>query len=218
MSRHSLYGRGQVMDRVIAYIDGFNLYYGLREKGWRRYYWLNIEQLVRRLMRPGQTLAGVKYFTALVSSTPDDPHKSRRQIAFLEAVGTLPTTRILYGHYLQKKVQCRRCGATWFTHEEKKTDVNMAAELLYDAHGDDFDVALLISGDSDLADVVEDIPKRFAPKRTIVAFPPARQSLALARAAGHSFTIGRANLAKSQFPDVVAKPDGFGLRRPSSWR
>jgi len=29
------------MDRVIAYVDGFNLYFGLKSKGWRRYYWLN---------------------------------------------------------------------------------------------------------------------------------------------------------------------------------
>ncbi|MCW8197075.1 NYN domain-containing protein [Verminephrobacter aporrectodeae subsp. tuberculatae] len=28
------------MNRVITYIDGFNLYFGLRSKGWRRYYWL----------------------------------------------------------------------------------------------------------------------------------------------------------------------------------
>lgn len=25
--------------RVIAYIDGFNLYFGLKSKGWKRYYW-----------------------------------------------------------------------------------------------------------------------------------------------------------------------------------
>jgi hypothetical protein len=30
--------------RVIAYIDGFNLYFGLRDSGYRRYYWLDIEE------------------------------------------------------------------------------------------------------------------------------------------------------------------------------
>jgi len=25
------------MNRVIAYIDGFNLYFGMKEKGWRRF-------------------------------------------------------------------------------------------------------------------------------------------------------------------------------------
>ena len=31
------------MDRVIVYVDGFNLYYGLRSKGWKRFYWLDIQ-------------------------------------------------------------------------------------------------------------------------------------------------------------------------------
>ena len=34
------------MERVNAYIDGFNLYFGLKSKGWRRYYWLDLRALV----------------------------------------------------------------------------------------------------------------------------------------------------------------------------
>jgi hypothetical protein len=33
------------MERVIAYVDGFNLYFGLKSKGWQRYFWLNIPAL-----------------------------------------------------------------------------------------------------------------------------------------------------------------------------
>ena len=29
------------MERIVAYIDGFNLYYGMKEKGWKYFYWLN---------------------------------------------------------------------------------------------------------------------------------------------------------------------------------
>ena len=32
--------------RVAAYVDGFNLYYGLKSKGWRRFYWLDIRALL----------------------------------------------------------------------------------------------------------------------------------------------------------------------------
>jgi len=39
------------MDRVIAYIDGYNLYYGLREQGWKRYYWLNLQKLAGQFLR-----------------------------------------------------------------------------------------------------------------------------------------------------------------------
>lgn len=33
------------MQRVFVYIDGFNLYYGLKEAQLRKYYWLNMYRL-----------------------------------------------------------------------------------------------------------------------------------------------------------------------------
>ncbi|MGB4726560.1 MAG: NYN domain-containing protein, partial [Thermogutta sp.] len=50
--------------RVMLYVDGFNLYFGLRTKGWKRYYWLDVQRLGEKLLRPNQSLVGVKYFTA----------------------------------------------------------------------------------------------------------------------------------------------------------
>ena len=35
------------MQRVIAYVDGYNLYYGLRTKRWKWFYWLNIQSTAR---------------------------------------------------------------------------------------------------------------------------------------------------------------------------
>ena len=50
------------MKRVIAYVDGFNLYHGLRAKGWKRFYWLNLPALVRRLLKPDQQPDGHQVF------------------------------------------------------------------------------------------------------------------------------------------------------------
>ena len=44
------------MNRVIAYVDGFNLYFGLKDKGWRRFYWLNVQLLVQNLLKLNQDL------------------------------------------------------------------------------------------------------------------------------------------------------------------
>ena len=41
------------MPRVIAYIDGFNLYFGLKSQGWQRYFWLNVQSLATNLLKPG---------------------------------------------------------------------------------------------------------------------------------------------------------------------
>ena len=31
------------MPRVVTYIDGFNLYFGLRSQGWERFLWLDVQ-------------------------------------------------------------------------------------------------------------------------------------------------------------------------------
>jgi uncharacterized LabA/DUF88 family protein len=205
------------MNRVIVYIDGFNLYYGLKDSGWRRYYWLNMKSLAENLLKPGQQLTSTKYFTSRVSSCIQDPDKAKRQSTYLEALETLSAFRMFYGHYLQKPVRCRNCGACWNVHEEKMTDVNIAVELITDAFQDCFDTALLISGDSDLAGPIEAVSRLFPAKRVVVAFPPKRHSARLCAVANASFTIGRKRIADSQFPNHVTKPGGHVLRRPGKW-
>jgi hypothetical protein len=49
---------------VIAYIDGFNLYNGLKSKYRHRYLWLDLEALCTKLLVKDQELRAVKYFTA----------------------------------------------------------------------------------------------------------------------------------------------------------
>jgi uncharacterized LabA/DUF88 family protein len=205
---------GLPMPRVIAYIDGFNLYYGLRANRWKRFYWLNLRQAVLHLLKPDQTLVRVKYFTSLVAAPLD---KNRRQAVFLEALGTLPDFTIYFGHYLAGTVVCRQCGHTYTTHHEKMTDVNIATEILSDAFTDRFDAALLISADSDLVGPVQKVRQLFPQKRVIVVFPPARHSNALKNAANATLHLDRATLAQSVFPDQVVKSDGFVLHRPAEW-
>lgn len=206
------------MQNVIAYVDGFNLYYGLKQKGWRRYYWLNVQRLVQNLLKPDQRLVLTKYFTSWVSSLPANPEKHKRQAAFIEALLTLPDFRIFYGQYQVRPQRCRNCGHVQEVFNEKMTDVNIAVELMTDAFQDAFDTAILISGDSDLTGPVRTVTRLFPGKRVVMAFPPARTSVALSGAASAYFTIGRLKLERSQFPDQVVKPDGFTLQRPPQWR
>ncbi|MDD5466872.1 MAG: NYN domain-containing protein [Anaerolineales bacterium] len=113
------------MERVIAYIDGYNLYYGLRERKLKRFYWLNLQKLAQQYLKPGQSLVSTKYFTTVVKQ-PDD--KRRRQARFLDALGTLPNFHIFYGQFLSDTVVCRQCGHTYTTFHEKMTDVNISVD------------------------------------------------------------------------------------------
>jgi len=204
--------------RVIAYIDGFNLYFGMRGLHWSRYYWLNLPLMAANLLKPGQRLVQTKYFTTRVSGSPKDPDKPKRQNTYLEAIQTLPNVGIFYGHYLSREVTCLRCGARWTTHDEKMTDVNIATELLTDATDDRFDVALLVTADSDLTRPIQIVRERFPAKKVVMAFPPDRNSERLKQVASGYMHIGRDVLRASQLPDQVRKPDGFVLHRPIEWR
>lgn len=206
------------MQRVTVYIDGLNLYYGLKSKGWRRYYWLDLHRLAQNLLHPGQSLAVVRYFTTQVSPRASGRAKRRRQDTYLEALATLPGLHIHYGYHLPKSISCLKCGSTRETYEEKMTDVNIAVELLGDAQDDTFDTAIIISGDSDLTGPIAAVRRRYPEKRVIVTFPPNRVSKQLREAAMASFTIGRKVLKDSQLPDRVTKADGYILTRPPSWR
>jgi hypothetical protein len=199
--------------RVIAYIDGFNLYYGLRTKGWRRYLWLDLQGLTKSLLLPHQVLVGTKYFTARISSPPDSV---RRQTTYLDALEAHGHVERIEGKFQPKVVNCHACGAGWTTHEEKQTDVNIAVEMVRDAHiGGLMDMALLISADSDLAPPVKatiDVGKR-----VIVACPPARYSDVLINAASGSIPIYRTQLANNQLPNPVTQSNGYELWRPAKW-
>jgi uncharacterized LabA/DUF88 family protein len=205
------------MIRVGLYIDGFNLYFGLCDSNFRRYLWLNPELLGENLLRRGQQLDFVKYFSARIKQSATDPDKHKRQALFLRAVESLPKTTAYYGHYLEKQKQCRACGATWLHQEEKMTDVNISVYLLLDAFDNKYDTALLLSADSDLATPVEAVLNRFPGKRVIMVAPPGRKSFRLARAASANFTLGRTMLQNSQFSDPHILPDGTELHCPKEW-
>ncbi len=204
--------------RVAVYIDGFNLYYGLKSKDWRRYYWLDVQKLARTLLRPNQTLAFVRYFTARVSGRPGDPDKPNRQDTYLKALDTLSDVSLHYGYFMPKRERCRNCGETWQTYEEKRTDVNIAAELFGDAQDDAFDMAMLISADSDLASIVHSTRRRYRRKQFLAAFPPGRHSSELRKATRKAFVIGEEVLRSSQLPERIILPGGHALERPLRWR
>jgi uncharacterized LabA/DUF88 family protein len=203
------------VEKVITYIDGFNLYFGLKSKGWKKFYWLNIYILCKNLLKPHQKLIKVKYFTSRISEPPE---KRKRQTTYIEALETLPNFEIFYGKYQSNKWVCNSCGAETIRRNEKMTDVNIAVELMKDAFYDNFDSALLISADSDLKAPIVAIKEMFPGKRIVVVFPPERKSYELSKIADAYFHISRSKLAKSLFPEEVKKEDGYILKCPDKWK
>ena len=202
------------MKRVIAYIDGFNLYFGLKHSGMRRFYWLDVARLAENLLLPDHRLANAKYFTARI---PGPSEKSNRQKMYLEALMTRPEVAIYYGKFQLDPRRCPHCKKEDFVPHEKMTDVQIAVQLLSDAHADRFDTAFLISADGDLAPPVQAVREAFREKRVVAVFPPGRSSFELKRVADAQISIRRSHLAKSRLPDRITKADGFELVCPLHW-
>ena len=98
------------------------------------------------------------------------------------------------------------------------TDVNIATVMLVDAYQDNYDMAMLISGDSDLVPPMRAIHTNFGDKRIFVAFPPKRHNQIVALSAKGSMMIGRKKLVDSQLEETIKKQDGFILVKPSEWQ
>lgn len=200
-------------ERVKVYIDGFNLYFGMTSS-FPDIKWLDVVLLANNLLKSSQELIGVIYFTSMVSNNPP---KEQRQRAYISALET-SSVQIIYGHYKSKTKSCKRCGHMWNGNEEKMTDVNIAIEMLKDAMEDKFDMAMLISGDSDLVPPIHAIHEKFPNKRVFVAFPPNRSNISVKSIAKGSLIIGRKKLKDSQFPDQIRLKSGFLLNKPTEWQ
>jgi len=202
--------------RAVAYIDGFNLYFGLRSKYGRKYIWLDVEKLAQSLIiDPNTNLQFVKYFTARIRGNPS---KQRRQTQYLEALETLPNTQIIYGKYYFSERECPACHHVHKFPSEKMTDVNIAVNMLVDTYEDRFDLAYLISGDSDLSGTIKAIRNKFPSKIIISAFPPDTKSWELSKVSNNHFMIGQRKFARSQFPVNVTSKSGHILSRPATWK
>jgi hypothetical protein len=70
--------------------------------------WLDLDLLAKRLVRPGDTIDMVRYFTARVKARAGDPDAPRRQQLYLGALGTLPNVEFHFGSFLMWRWSSRR--------------------------------------------------------------------------------------------------------------
>lgn len=200
---------------MVAYVDGFNLYFGLKSDQGRKYLWLDLQALVESLLLPDQELREVRYFTARLR---DDPVGAQRQATYLDALAThCRKVRRVEGRYQARARSCRFCGSRWIGYEEKETDVNIAVALIEDAVRDAYDTALLISGDSDLRPAIAAVRRLRPRKRVVAAFPPQRNSVSLIKAVDGYMRIGRDKIRNAQLPAKILTTGGVVLERPEYW-
>ena len=203
--------------RTNVYIDGFNLYYGA-VKG-TPFRWLDISKFCAILL-PRDTIHRIRYYTALVRPRPHDPDQGVRQATFLRALKTIPNLTIHKGHFLSHEVMMPSAAnparmVKVIKTEEKGSDVNLASHLLRDAFVDDFDIAVVVSNDSDLLEPIRIVQSEFR-KPVGVLNPQKHPSMVLKKEAKFFKSIRKSALARCQFPPEL-KDAGGTFKKPADW-
>jgi len=208
--------------RTRVYVDGYNLYYACLKRS--PYKWLNVFQLAATQL-PKNEIDKLRYFTARVSARPHDPTQPQRQETYLRALATVPQVEVHFGHFLTHEVSMPDAAA-WHAGtyravrviktEEKGSDVNLATYLLMDAVDDLFDVAIIVSNDSDLKEPISLIRSRFGKKVGLFGPRSTRLSGALRPLADFVRKFGPNALQSAQFPGQMTDAIG-AFQKPQGW-
>ena len=147
--------------KTIVYVDGYNLYYGLLRKS--PYKWLDLFKLFNEYVLDASTeLLEVRYYTApVLGKMSDDPQSAQRQRIYLQALRKMPPQRVVIveGKMLASTPYQRLVNpipeaphlqtVQVYNFVEKKTDVNLAADMLAAAWSGHCQQLVLCSNDSD---------------------------------------------------------------------
>lgn len=205
------------------YVDGFNLYYSCL-KG-TPYKWLNIYNLCGNAF-PNNSINRIRYFTAKIKPLPWDLNAPQRQATYIRALETLPNLSVHYGTF--KKRNKRRPLANpikglppiveIIDTEEKGSDVNLASYLIMDGYKEDYDVAIVITNDSDLVEPIRIVKEEIG--IPIGLFNPQCNkkdvSGELMKVAAFKRFIRPGVLEISQFPATLTDARGT-FHKPGGW-
>lgn len=213
--------------KVYFYVDGFNLYHrSLKET---RYKWLNIEKFCELLL-PRHEILRVKYFTARITQNPYDPTAHHRQDRYLRVLGTLPKTELIFGNYETKPRPYPLAAGYKFLArflkepirikiirpEEKRSDVNLASHLVRDACDQKFEMAAIITGDTDQFGAIQMVKRRGLMLAVInpgLRTPPR----SIMQYNNINVRITNWHLENAQFSRTVFTSSGKQIHKPEGW-
>ncbi|MGA2626101.1 MAG: NYN domain-containing protein [Candidatus Bathyarchaeia archaeon] len=148
-------------DRVMIFIDGQNLFYGCGsyEHGFTWDYDKFVSLLTN--LAPNRRLVEVYYHGSIAPIDPKragDDVRYRKQQMFYNVLRGKCKAEIKITKL--QSVNCPLCNQTFKEPKEKGVDVALAADLLTYGMNEDYDVAILVSGDSDYIPVLKKLSDR----------------------------------------------------------
>ncbi len=202
--------------RASLYVDGFNLYYSLRELNAPHLKWLGLWQLGEIICQDRQhDLVSVTYCTAFQT---DDPEKTARHRKYIDALKHFGVETIL-GHYVKAPIDpCRNCGIGGEKANEKQSDINLALSVFSDAMNNKFDFAYILSADSDQAATARFLRDHFPSKGVITVSPPNKAiSDKIASYANGKRKLNALDISKARMPSVIIRDPAEPIRCPRDY-
>ncbi|WP_024578150.1 MULTISPECIES: NYN domain-containing protein [unclassified Afipia] len=155
--------------RAAVYIDGFNLYHAIADLGAPHLKWVNLHALSQQIIRKNERLERVVWCTAVNTKNTQKMLRWREYKKAQESVGVVT----MVGHFTEEPRRCHE-GHNYFHPTEKEGDVNLAISVISDGHLDVYDVAYVVSADSDQVATAKMLADRLPKKQFISVAPPGR--------------------------------------------
>jgi uncharacterized LabA/DUF88 family protein len=213
--------------KVSFIVDGFNLYFSLREMeglSKKPSKWLDLRRLcesylfaIGRHVGTRTELADIHYFSAYAThATVRDKGIVDRHRIYVEALeGT--GVRVTMSRFKYRDARCPHCKTVYKRSEEKETDVAMAVKLLEVFARSEASIAVLITGDTDLRPAIT-TARRLFPQNTIgIITPFLRHTTVMQERGDFHFKVSQKLVQSSQFPNPVRLADGQVLLKPPGW-
>jgi len=217
--------------RTVVYVDGYNLYYGLLRKTTLK--WLDLFVLFRdHVLDPEADLIEVRYYTApVLGRMSDDAESPQRQRRYLQAlrkmypgrvtviegkiIATTPFQRLVRPIPEAPHLQMVQV----YDFNEKKTDVNLAADLIAGAWTGAYEQAVVCSNDTDLEAALATI-RRYHPHLRLGLVAPIsgddhrRISGDLEQHTHWAKPLSPVHLRNAQLPDRIPHS---AIHKPETW-
>jgi uncharacterized LabA/DUF88 family protein len=217
--------------KTVVYVDGYNLYYGLLRQ--THFKWLDLVSLFEQHVLDKSTdLVEVRYYTApVLARMCDDDQSPQRQRLYIQALKKLHPKRI-------QVVEGKMVATTPFQRlvkpieqaphlervqvydfNEKKTDVNLASDLISGAWTGAYEQAVICSNDTDLEAALSTVRKYHPTIRLGVVAPVPNSdhryiSNDLKKHAHWSKALSMVHIANAQMPERIP---ASSIHCPKQW-
>jgi uncharacterized LabA/DUF88 family protein len=186
--------------------------------------WLSLHDLGQTIiLRKTEALVKVMYFSAYANfRSARDPSVVARHRDYVAALEST-VVEVVLGNFKRKQRECSNCHARWDSHEEKETDVNIAVQLVADAFRDVFDVAYVLSADTDLVPAMKCVRSVVSPsgavKEIVAVYPPMqnRNVNSLGQSSDRQIRLNQNHIANARLPNSVTLPDGSVINCPTKY-